>query len=451
MKHIISNKLFLLGLTLTMAASCSKKLDTKPTISIDQQDALKTSSDVKVALVGAYADLGVADFYGGRIFVGPDLLGDFNELNWSGTYQGMTQIKNKAIPVDNGFITSTWEGGYRAINDVNNVLGAISVVNDNDKSKVEGESKFIRAAALFDLVRVFAKAWDDGDPTTNPGVPVVLTPTTGIDKSNLVKRNTVSEVYAQVITDLTDAENKLPEENGFFATKAAASALLARVYLQKGDFENAANAADAAINSATSNNLSLENKYANAFPYSAGNSVEDIFAMQVTSSSGYNSFQEFYSSLGRGDIQIKEAHLALYESGDDRLNLFYESGGSIYTGKFDYVYGNVHTIRLAEMYLIRAEANFRMNSSTGAFPVDDINRIRERAGLSDYASEDLTLDKILKERKLELAFEGFTLHDVKRLKGSVGPLSWDSPKLVYPIPLRELRVNPNLTQNEGYN
>ena len=363
----------------------------------------------------------------------------------------MTQIKNKAIPVDNGFITSTWEGGYRAINDVNNVLGAISVVNDNDKSKVEGESKFIRAAALFDLVRVFAKAWDDGDPTTNPGVPVVLTPTTGIDKSNLVKRNTVSEVYAQVITDLTDAENKLPEENGFFATKAAASALLARVYLQKGDFENAANAADAAINSATSNNLSLENKYANAFPYSAGNSVEDIFAMQVTSSSGYNSFQEFYSSLGRGDIQIKEAHLALYESGDDRLNLFYESGGSIYTGKFDYVYGNVHTIRLAEMYLIRAEANFRMNSSTGAFPVDDINRIRERAGLSDYASEELTLDKILKERKLELAFEGFTLHDVKRLKGSVGPLSWDSPKLVYPIPLRELRVNPNLTQNEGYN
>ena len=227
--------------------------------------------------------------------------------------------------------------------------------------------------------------------------------------------------------------------------------MLARVYLQKGDFENAANAADAAINSATSNNLSLENKYANAFPYSAGNSVEDIFAMQVTSSSGYNSFQEFYSSLGRGDIQIKEAHLALYESGDDRLNLFYESGGSIYTGKFDYVYGNVHTIRLAEMYLIRAEANFRMNSSTGAFPVDDINRIRERAGLSDYASEDLTLDKILKERKLELAFEGFTLHDVKRLKGSVGPLSWDSPKLVYPIPLRELRVNPNLTQNEGYN
>ena len=450
MRHILLYRLLLIGFIAGVAAGCSKKLDTKPTISIDQQDALKTSSDVKVALVGAYADLGVSDFYGGRVFVAPDLLGDFNELNWSGTYQGMTQIKNKAIPVDNGFVTSTWEGGYRAINDVNNVLGALSVVDDNNKSRVEGEAKFIRGAALFDLVRVFARAWDDGDPSSNPGVPIVLTPTTGIDKSNLVKRNTIAEVYAQVITDLTDAEAKLPEDNGFFATKAAASALLARVYLQKGDFENAAKAADAAITSATSNNIALANKYANAFPFAAGNSVEDIFAMQVTSSSGFNGFQEFYSSLGRGDIQIKDAHLALYEQGDDRLNLFYESGGSIYTGKFDYVYGNVHIIRLAELYLIRAEANFRINTSVGAFPADDINRIRERVGLPDYSAEELTLAKILKERKLELAFEGFTLHDIKRLKGNVGSLAWNSPKLVYPIPLREIRVNPNLTQNEGY-
>jgi starch-binding outer membrane protein, SusD/RagB family len=447
----MKNKLIITSfLIMAILSGCTKKLDTVPTQSISEDDALKTSTDVQVALVGAYSDMGDRDVYGGRVFVAPDLLGDFNEINWSGTFQGMTQIKNKAIPVDNLFTTNTWLDSYRAINDVNNVLSALSVVTANQKDRVEGEAKFIRGSLYFDLVRLFAKAWNDGTPANNPGVPIVLTPTRGISDADKKARNKVSEVYEQVIKDLTDAEAKLPVTNGFFATKYSAAAMLARVYLQKGDYTNAAQAANRVIASAK---YSLRPNYEDAFPYTGApvaisNTSEDVFAIQVNATQGFNGFNEFYSTTSRGDISIKDAHLNLYESNDKRENLFYVDGGSVYCGKFENTYGNVHIIRYAEMFLIRAEANFRLGTSVGATPLADINRTRNRAGLSSLAT--VTLSAILKERKLELAFEGFTLHDVKRIQGTVGTLAWNSPKLIYPIPDREIRVNSNLTQNEGY-
>jgi len=431
--------------------SCNKQLNTVPTQSIDAAVSLLTSSDVQVALTGSYADLGNSRFYGGYPFVGDELLANSNELNWTGTYQQFTQVENKKIPVDNSFVFDTWAAGYKAINDVNNVLSALAVVDSSKRARVEGEAKFIRASVLFDLVRLYAKSYNDGDPAANDGVPIVLTPTKSITPASLVKRNKVSEVYAQVLLDLGDAETKLPVKNGFFATKTAASAMLARVYLQKGDYPNAAQAANRAITTGVANGVALTGAYADAFPYGVtSNTSEDIFAMQVTTSSGVNSFQEFFSANGRGDIQIEQAHLDLYDPNDDRLNMFYNSGGSIYTGKFDDLYGNVRIIRLAEMYLTRAEANFRAGTSVGATPLSDINKIRARVDLDPLTTPDLDLAAILKERKLELAFEGFALHDIKRTQGSVGTVAWNSPSLVYPIPSRDRIVNPNLTQNAGY-
>jgi tetratricopeptide (TPR) repeat protein len=432
-------------------AGCSKALDTTPTQSISETDALKTSSDVQVALVGSYADLGKADLYGARVFVNPDLLGDYNELIWSGTFQGLTQIFNKSIPVDNGFITNTWLSGYTAINDVNNVLSALTVVDATQKARVEGEAKFIRGLIYFDLVRLYAKSYNDGTPASNPGVPLVLTPTRSIDAGSIVARNTVAEVYAQVIKDLTDAETKLPVTNGFFAAKYSAAAILARVYLQMGDYTNAVQAANRVI---ASNKYALNANYADEFPFSANgptpisNTSEDIFSIQVNATQGVNDFNTFYSSNGRGDITINTDHLALYEAGDDRLNLFYTDAGSVYTGKFENSYGNVHVTRLAEMYLVRAESNFRLGTNVGATPLADINTIRARVLLP--ALTTVALADILKERKLELSFEGFTLHDLKRLKGSTGTLAWNAAKLVFPIPDREIKVNSKLTQNAGY-
>ena len=440
------------GILFGLISSCNKNLDIKPNSSIDQADAIKTSDDVKALLIGAYADMGSRSFYGGRVFLEQDLLGNTNDIDWTGTFQQMTQIFQKQIPVDNSFISDVWLTGYKTINDANTVLDNIALVDDVDKASVAAEAKFIRGASYFALVQVFGKDWNNGDPAANEGVPLVLTSTVSLDDLGKLSRNKVSEVYTQIISDLTSAIADLPETNNFYANQVAANAILARVYLQKSDFPNAATAADNAINIAVSNGLHLMDHFADAFPTvdppkQIANTAEDIFALQVTNTSGFNGFNEFYAESNRGDITVTSDHLDKYEADDDRINMI---NGDGYVAKFDNVYGNVHTIRLAEMYLIRAEANFRASTTVGDEPLNDINLIRERALLPDLTSGDLTLDVILHERFIELAFEGFSLQDIKRNKQSVGNLDWDSPKLVFPIPIREIRVDANLTQNEGY-
>ena len=448
----MKNKTFALFLSVSVLVfGCKKPLDVELTQSIDVSDALKTNGDVQGALVGAYSDMGAADLYGGRVYLNTELLGNTNEIRWTGTFQGLTQIFNKTIPVDNGFVTNTWLAGYRAINDANNVLSALGLVNANQANRVEGEAKFLRGTVYFDLVRLYGKAWNDGTPANNPGVSLILTPTNLITTANNVSRSSVAQIYDQVIKDLTVAEAKLPAFNSIFATQNAASAMLARVYLQKGDYINALKASDKVI---ASNIQSLNTVYGDEFPtnpngpVALGNTKEDIFMIQVNATQGVNDFHTFFSTTGRSDIKITNNHLGLYEAGDKRFDLFYDVNGRIFTGKFENAYGNVHIIRLAEMYLIRGECNFRLGTTLGGPPEDDVNIIRNRAGLPSLLV--VTLADILKERKLELAFEGFALHDAKRLQNNVGALPFNSTKLIYPIPDREIRVNSSLVQNAGY-
>lgn len=445
-------------IALAFSSACNKGLEKKPFASVDESQALQSSSDVEAALIGAYSRLGDDYVYGGDMFIYSELLGDNDEISWSGTYQGLTQIYNKNIPVDNDFVQETWMASYVTINIANNVIGAIDKVTETEKDRVEGEAKFIRGSVYFDLVRLYGKAWNDGSPSSNPGVPLVLAPTRVITEESKISRNKVSEVYTQVIKDLTEAESLLPSSNGFFANKSAAAGMLARVYLQQGDYANAAAAASRVIESGENE---LMDSYAEAFPFNpnnlteiVGNTREDVFAMQVNATQGINEFSTYFSQLGRGDIEINSNHFDDYESGDERISGgFYQDGGSIYCGKFDMTYGAVHIIRLAEMYLIRAESNFRLLPAApigDVEAVDDINTIRARVGLSAISAGALTLDDILLERKHELSFEGHRLHDAKRLQQSILGLPWNSTKLVLPIPNREIKVNGNLSQNEGY-
>jgi hypothetical protein len=148
---------------------------------------------------------------------------------------------------------------------------------------------------------------------------------------------------------------------------------------------------------------------------------------------------------GRGDIYIEPAHFDRYDPADERLNLFYDDER---TGKWNNLFGNVNIVRLSEMYLTRAEANFREGTTVGENPVDDINTVRVRVGLAPLGA--LTIDDILNERLLELAFEGHLIHDLKRTQRSVGSLPYNADELVFPIPNRERIINPGLTQNPGY-
>jgi hypothetical protein len=125
--------------------------------------------------------------------------------------------------------------------------------------------------------------------------------------------------------------------------------------------------------------------------------------------------------------------------------------GAIRSGKWNRPTDDqVNLIRLAEMYLTRAEANFRLGEIVGDTPLNDINRVRDRVELDPLLITELDLDAILQERKLELMFEGNLLHDIKRTQRNVGARTYDDPKLVLPIPRRDIDVNPNLCQNPTY-
>lgn len=438
-------------------SSCDSKLDIKPKNNVEADQALLTSSDVEAALVGSYTGMQNAEGYGGYIQLMSDLLGDDGEVTFVGTFIPPNQINRKSILKDNGFVASIWLNAYNVINRTNNVLTNLDKLDTPaKKARVEGEARFIRGAMYFELVRLYARDWADGTPASNPGVPLVLTPTRVVDASSQVPRNSVAEVYAQVIADLTAAESKMlatSAAGSFFANNAAAAAMLSRVYLQQGRYADAAAAANRAITSKYSLNPSYVDEFysgADLLP----NSAEDIFAIQNSAQSGSNQLNNFYSANQRGDIAIEDKHLNLYDPADDRLNLFSGAPGQqTYSNKYDSQYGNIKLIRLAELYLTRAEANFRAGSSVGATPLADLNRVRTRAKLAPHTS--VTLSSILSERKLELAFEGFRLADVKRNRETIhdpngNAIPWNSPRLVFPIPLREINANPKLTQNPGY-
>jgi hypothetical protein len=453
--------------------SCNNKLNVQPVSTIDAANAFTNSSDVLAGLVGCYAGLQSVNLYGGYLQFMTDLLADNGDESFVGTFIQPQEAQRKTLLITNTQVSATWLSAYDVINRTNNVLANLGKLDTPaQQASTEGEAKFIRSLVYFDLVRMFGKDWSDGTPASNLGVPLVLTPTLTVADAQQVPRNTVAEVYAQVITDLTTAEARLTTGgplNAFSATRYACAGLLARVYLQQGNYPAAAAAANRALSLPASG---LNAFYGTNFGYStsnvstttipiatSANTIEDIFTIQITAQSGANQLNTFYARNRRADVNVLPQFTGLLEPGDSRATLLTTptaSAPAIFTRKYDAQYGNVKLLRVDEMLLTRAEANFRAGTTTGATPLADVNAIRTRAGLAPLTAATLTLDAILKERRIELAFEGFRLGDLKRTQAStVDPLTnavipWNSPRLVFPIPFRELNVNPNLVQNAGY-
>ncbi|NBB31311.1 RagB/SusD family nutrient uptake outer membrane protein [Cellulophaga sp. BC115SP] len=449
MKKLTKN-IFLVGLAVSTLTSCDNSyLDLEPKVSIDESAALNTSKDIQVTLNGAYDGLSDVNVWGGGSQYIKELLVDDRDVVFGGTFTTLDEIWRKTIATTNGDITNLWLDSYNSINRVNNVLSAISKVDDANRNRVEGEARFIRGALYFDLVNLYGKFWGDGDNNTNLAVPLILTPTRGITQDDYRTRATVAQVYAQVIDDLTKAEQLLSSQvdNYGFASKNAAAAMLSRVYLAQGNYALARDAANRVI---TSGVHALAPTFADAFA-DGSNTEELIFRIIVTDQDGANDLNTFYGSTasnGRGDIRVQSKFLSLYSSEDSRGKFFERVNNLNFTLKFADRYGDLPIIRFAEMYLTRAECNFRLGTTVGALPISDINKIRDRAGANLLTN--LTLADILKERRLELAFEGGNYLDIKRTKQSVGALTSNSNALTLPIPQREIDTNKSLVQNAGY-
>ncbi|WP_373520223.1 RagB/SusD family nutrient uptake outer membrane protein [Aquiflexum sp.] len=446
----------ILGLS-TVFSSCNDELFLTPFQSIDQSIALSNDANVKSVLIGAYAETRSVALYGGRLQLYAEMLGANGEVRWEGTFNEPREIFNKSIFVNNSFVEGTWSTAYSAINIANNVLSALDVVNEGDRDRVRGEALFLRGSMYFELIKLYGLPFVAGNPATNLGVPLVLAPTREINDDSFVSRNTVEEIYTQILSDLTQAESLLPPSNSFLANSYVTAGQLSRVYLQMERFGDARDAANRAITIATGEGKMLIPDYMSAFN-NESNTVEDLYAIQVNTQDPANNMFLFYSlpefGARGGDVAILANHLNQYELGDRRLTQFFTGAGELRTAKWRDQFRNVKVIRLAEMYLTRAEANFRESTAIGDTPLNDINRIRARVNLP--AKTTLTLAEILQERKVELAHEGHIIHDVKRTRGSINDntgsdvFPFDSPRMVFPIPQREMDANPNLVQNPGY-
>ena len=456
MKNLLYLLVIMLVLTVT---SCDKNLDVTPQQNITPEQ-ITTAADVKALVSGEYSLFQNANGYGERLKLIPDLLAAQDQLDFIGTFGTYKDIYNKQQAVSNSVAADIWANGYRIINLTNTALNKIDLVTGADKEVTTGEAEFMRGVILFEMVNLYARTYTDGDASQNPGVPIMLAAPQYIydSTSALLPRSTVQQVYIQVLTDLKDAADKLPQTAANArVTKYSAEAMLSRVYMMMGDYENAAMVADDVISSGYFNLVSTFNQEFN----NVGNSAEDIWGIQQTaqsnagvSNSGLTTFYASYP-IGRGDVQVNANFPAHFDDENDFRASYYSEGYSIsgidgnYTNKWAQLYKTVPVVRLAEMYLTRGEANLRKGGDPiGDDALNDINIVRARAGASAYAT--VSADDFVEERFRELTYEGDRVWTLKRLHMDIDGLAFNDNFLILPIPQRETDVNKNLVQNDGY-
>jgi tetratricopeptide (TPR) repeat protein len=442
-------KLYTIFLIITLASGCNDNLELNPTNTLTPETLLDDPDNLDRLLIGAYA---FAVFHhSGEFQTISELLANEGNLAFRGTFPELFQFERKEVIATNGFVRFLWANSYRSINLCNIVLDNLDLVeNPIQRAQLEGEAKFMRGLLYFEMVRYFALPYEAVGNNTQIGLPIVFDAVTDVSQLTYPNRNTVEEVYIQALSDLQDAYSLLPTDNESRADAYAAQAILARVYLQQGNYSAARDAAhDVLQNSGHALTPNLPSAFNNE-----SNGIEDIFAWQVTTQDGVNEFNTYWATIQFGgrsqtaDVTVEPPFFDLFTGIDDRANFFYEGNGTLVSSKWQGQFANVPFIRIAEMHLIRAESNFREGSNLGLTPEDEVNALRARSNAAPILG--VSLQDILEERQRELAFEGHRFHDAKRLQEDIDGQPYDAPNLVMPIPQDDIDTNPNLVQNPGY-
>ena len=427
--------IFLLG-SLLLTSSCDNDLEQVPP-NIASADSL---TDFDGVLNAAY-------FYQLGAVTPWAVMGDFradNGLMQEEPYPSFDRFNSDLVDMEDQFFGPFYTALYKSILSANNVID-----NSTDPTHV-GEAKFLRALSYFKLVRVF------GDVTVN------LSPSPSTTDASILARQPANNVYNDVIIpDLNDAISSLSNNasNGR-ASRIAAQALLGKVYVHMGNFQNAETHLAAVVNGAAGAGISLMSNFADIFVTDLNSEV--IFATQISSSvPDEYGFSEFWSWSGGLDTKSLEPLdsdlIAAFDAspGDLRRAVtinentmaspkFPQSGGP----DFDWI-----EIRLADVILLYAEA-LNENSNTSA-AITQLNRIRTRAGLAGTpASTQAQLRQAIQdERRLELAFEGHRWFDLTRTSTAQTELgqAFGNEYYLFPVPISEVLVSSGvITQNAGY-
>lgn len=451
MKNIIKNKMvgLLLGAAVVVSSCSEDLLDLEPVDSLSSNSVFVNQQGANAAVLGMYSGLAGGNNLGFRMNVVGDIAS--NDVSHTGSFNTWRDLDLKNWDAVNGEIGAIWSSAYNNINRANNIIQNVDGIDMAQalKDQYKGEALFVRALNHFNLANYF------GD------VPLVLRATAApIDESYFVSRDPKSTVLQRVQQDLTDAISLLPatyssnNNTRHRATRGAAQALLARLYLYTGDYANAASTASAVISNTSYSLGSFENMVASK------GTQEAIFEL-FFDANNQNPVTFWYgrNNGGRYEFGVTESLWNAYSAGDLRRasSIREEAPGVFVNFKYrDNTTGTdgVHVIRLAEMYLIRAEARVRTGDFAGAS--EDLQVIRRRA-FNDQTivvtlpnDVEQAINIILEERRLEFAFEGHRWHDLVRTGRAASEFELPAFRTLLPIPLNARDVNPNLTQNPGY-
>jgi len=458
--------------------SCNKLVHIPPPVtSITSSQVFSDSADMAAGINGIYSKIvngggGGISFCNGAQTVDLGIASD-ELVPYEATGDILNMYTNSLLS-NNGIVTGTfWSAPYSGIYQANACIEGIQAtktVSDDAKNHFTGEAKFLRGLFYFYLVTLF------GD------VPYVTS--TAWSQNALIPRTPKDEVYQQILLDLKDAKSLLPDDYSFATgqrtrpNKWAASALLSRVYLYTGDWADAETEATGIIN-----NTSLFSLASDLNDVFSSTSSEAILQWELnTNFNNYNATSEGFTFLTGQDNPpsyfLSPQLLGSFETGDQRAVYWIDTVsylGTSYLLPYKYKIGPYQyspgasaseyltVLRLAEQYLIRAEARAMQNNLQGA--IDDVNVIRERAGLTGLngvTDQPGALAAIMQERRIEFFAEwGHRWLDLKRT-GSLDSVMqvvtpekisggvWNSHQQLFPIPQSERTADPKLTQNPGY-
>ena len=454
-KYIIS--ILVLGLML----SCSDDFtDLAPISQRNSGNFYKTASDMEVAVNAIYATLKADGCYNQSYWVLQELRSD--NTFWDGTglaeeitvFDKFTDISTSEISED------AWNASYQGVSRANIVLSRIGAIDMDAglKNQYIGEALFLRSLYYYHLAVAFGN------------IPLVLTETATVAEGQDHVQVSAGTVYDQLISDLQEAETNLPQSHGGSdlgrATKGAAATLLARVQLTNGDRSGA----EASLRRVQGYGYSLVSNYADLWGVDNENNSESIFEVQFEGGFGNqgNSFtNQFHGVLSdavtSGQRNIPEQDLIdAYEPGDLRLAASMDGvipGQDAWPIKYgetnsfadDDAPNNWVIFRYADVLLMLAEALGEGSEAYGY-----INEVRARAGLApiDASTPGTFEEKLLQERRVELAFENHRWADLLRFGVADAVMSAQGKptngKLLFAIPQRELDLNSNFSQNPGY-
>lgn len=419
-KHSI--KTYILSLATSLSLYSCADLDQSPISSIDKDNFYKSKADIEAAINGIYQEFTVDGFYGlfnnQSIYIN-DLQTDYVKAGAQTNSADIRELSNFAVQPTNLFVQYAWQEHYTGINRANVVidkLAANTTISQNDKLNYTNEAKFLRAVYYFNLVRYFG------------GVPLALHDGEGEGKP----RNSVDEVYLQIVSDLKDAES-LPSDYSSIDSKAsslAASALLSKVYLvwaqtsstegKEKQAEFYQKASDYASKVIDSKKYSLNEKFIDNWAVDKKNSAEHIFSVEHKygvngNVTGHCTFATNWSDSEPVLITTSTKYYDNADANDQRRDgswakrLYNPTTGTDFIFKVPrfrkYIdslnYANPNSagnvagqntntivIRYAEVLLIKAEAENELHGPTQA-AYDAINEVRRRAYWSPYSKQYL--------------------------------------------------------------